>query len=251
MDLMDADYDALLEQERAEYDDRYARVDIDAPLEVAIDPRERWLWDHYVGSVAGKHVLEVGSGDGRMTCWLANLGARVSAIELSPVGVARTQERARLYHLEERVSAFCEDACRLGSVLPPDSVDIALGFSVLHHLPAREFGRSLRMVLKPGGRAVFFENSNANPFYRLARRIRNSETACGSPLTREEARALIDEVGHGELVYPRFGFFELTKKYIFRNNTKFSFVVASLDNAIDHIPGVRAWSAHMWVVARK
>jgi SAM-dependent methyltransferase len=242
---------ALLDQERRENDVLWSGVDVTAPLDVEMH-KESWnSWNKYIGSLAGRSVLDIGCGAGLWTVWLASQGAMVTAIDLSPVGVAKTMERAAFHGLEGRVRAYCADACHLDTVVAPGSIDLTLGFSVLHHLPAREFGASLRSVLKPGGYAVFFENSNANPLYRWARRIRNSETAAGSPLTAEKAHALISEIGSGELVYPHFKLFDAAKRYVFRGNRPFAAVMQAIDDAIDAIPGSRRWSSGMWVIARK
>jgi 2-polyprenyl-3-methyl-5-hydroxy-6-metoxy-1,4-benzoquinol methylase len=203
-----------IDEERAEYDSRYSHVtsaDFHMPNHV-VAPEERKLWDQYVGNIAGKSVLECGSGDGYLTVWLANQGANVTAVELSPVGVSKIMERAESHGLHGRVQAICADCCDLDSVIPPNSIDIVLGFAVLHHLPLNRIGTVLSRILKPGGRALFLENSNANPFYRLGRRIYNNESPSGAPLKGNEVDALITLVGGGEKVYPRFGLFGLDKE---------------------------------------
>ncbi|MCJ7503506.1 MAG: methyltransferase domain-containing protein [Acidobacteriia bacterium] len=245
-------YTELMDQERAENDIRHAKADARAPLPfLPVDHRDKMLWDQLVGPLAGKQVLDVGCGDGLKTVWLASQDAMVFAVDVSPVGVAKTLERARFHGLQERVRAYCADACQLDTMMTPNSIDIALGFGVLHHLPPREFGQSLKAVLKPGGHAVFFENSNANPLYQLARRIRNDETAAGTPLTGEEAQMLIREVGTGAQIFPRFCLFGLVKKYVFRNSRLFAWLLDILDDAIDAVPGARQWSAYMWVEVHK
>jgi SAM-dependent methyltransferase len=242
----------LSELERARFDELYSRPAVFTPLPEHIVPREEYaLWDKYVGPIAGKRVLECGSGDGAKAVWLANRGADVQAVELSPVGTARTLERARHYGVPDRVQAYAGDCCALERYIEPNSIDLALGFSVLHHLPSQAFGRSLRAVLKSGAHAVFFENSNANPIYRFLRRIRNDESACGSPLTFEEVQELIAQVGDGACVFPRFGLFALSRKYVFKQNRVFAALVETIDRVIDMVPGTRPWSAHMWVVLRK
>lgn len=173
------------------------------------------------------------------------------AVDLSPIGIQKTIERVRFHKLQDNVKAYCGDCCELEKVLPPDWVDFTLGFSILHHLPPREFGRSLRKVLKPGGTGVFFENSNANPLYRLRRRFFSNESPGGAPLTEERVSAFIAEIGAGRKVYPRFGLFSLSKKYVFQNNKVFSTCVETVDRIIDKIPGSRIYSAHMWVVVYK
>lgn len=241
-----------LEQERAHYDALYTEVNAQEPLpEHILVRQEQALWDKYVGPLEGKRVLECGSGDGKRAVWLASRGAFVQAVELSPVGVKRTLECASAQGLAQRVQAYAGDCTQLEKFCAPNSIDIALGFSVLHHFPATEFGRSLRTVLKDGARGVFFENSNKNPLYRFLRRVRNNESACGSPLTAQEVLELVMQVGGGFTVFPRFGLFAHAKKYVFPDSRLFATLVDTTDRVIDAIPGTRPWSSHMWVVLYK
>lgn len=244
--------DSEIAQEKAHYDALYAHTNSRQPLPAhVVANREIPLWNKYVGALKGKRVLECGSGDGEKAVWLATQGALVQAVELSPIGVERTLERAQAQGVAARVKAYPGDCTELEKFITPDSIDLALGFSVLHHFPAVAFGRSLHAVLKPGGRAVFFENSNANPLYRFLRGLKNNESACGSPLTQGEVRELVQLVGAGEPIFPRFGLFAHAKKYIFRNNTFFAALMDTTDRVIDAIPGSRRWSSHMWVVLEK
>jgi SAM-dependent methyltransferase len=243
----------LLEEERAEYDLRYSQVteaDYHVPDHILPKKELKW-WDRYVGGLAGKSVLECGAGDGYHAAWLAKQGADVIAAELSPVGVSKIRDRATYHGLQDRLRPICVDCCELDNLILPNSIDIVLGFSVLHHLPPDRFGAVLAKILKPGGRAVFLENSNANPLYRFARKIRNNESACGAPLDGQEVDVLIALVGGGEKIFPRFGLFSLTKKYVFRQSRAFAACVEGIDEIIDHIPGSRRFSAHMWVALYK
>lgn len=246
------DYLSELRREREHYDALYTQSNIFDPLPEHIIPAQEWeLWNKHVGQLQGKHVLECGSGDGAKAVWAASRGAFVQAVELSPRGVERTRQRAEHFGLGDKVTAYAGDCTLLESHIEPESIDIALGFSVLHHFPPAEFGRSLRNVLRPGGYGVFFENSNKNPLYRFLRRIRNNESACGSPLTFGKVQELIHQVGDGEMVFPRFGLFALSKKYIFQTSRAFGAIVDAADNLINTVPQARPWSAHMWVVLRK
>lgn len=244
--------EALLAQERAEYDVRYDDTDIQAPLrEHIVPPVERALWNKYMGDLAGKTVLECGAGDGAIAVWLAAQQAKVVAVELSPVGCERIRQRAAYHGLGERVQVYCGDCCRLETMLAENSIDVAFGSAVLHHFPPLDFGASLKQVLKPGAYGLFLENSNANPLYRLGRKIRNNETACGSPLTAEQADTLIATLGGGAKIYPRFGLFSFIPKYVLRESAAFKQFMRDIDAAIDTIPATRRWSAHMWVYVRK
>lgn len=244
--------ETLLEQERAEYDERYSDSDIRAPICDHIVPKgEQPLWYQYMGDLAGKTVLEVGAGDGSIAVWLAAQRANVVAVELSPIGCARIRERAAYHDLSERVRVYCGDCCKLETMLAENSIDVVVGTAVLHHFPPVEFGASLKRVLKSGADGLFLENSNANPMYRLGRRIRNNESACGSPLSFQDADNLIATIGGGEKIFPRFGMFGLVPKYVLRENEMFKQAMYGIDSIIDKVPGTRHWSAHMWVYVRK
>jgi SAM-dependent methyltransferase len=243
--------DSRLDRERGYFDESYLNTDLGEPLpEHPLPQEERGLWQLHVGDVTGKTVLDCGAGDGKLSVWLAQHGAQVISVELSPVGCKKIMQRARLHDVDSRVIVICEDLCNLESV-SPNSIDLALGFAVLHHVPAEAFGKSLVRVLKPGASALFFENSSRNPLYRLGRSIRNSESPEGSPLTPEKVDLFLKSVGTGERIYPRFGLFAHAAKYVFTKSRIFRGLVQGIDKAIDRIPGARPWSSHLWVHATK
>lgn len=116
--------------------------------------------------VAGKKILDFGSGRGEFSVSLAKLGGLVTGIDLGPDLVA----------LSKRVASVNDVECDfvVGSVaeLPFEDAtfDYVVGNGVLHHLPPRLLVDSLReasRVLKPGGMAFFnepIENSKAFEF---------------------------------------------------------------------------------------
>jgi SAM-dependent methyltransferase len=104
-----------------------------------------------LGDVTGLRVLEAGCGPGVLTGWLADSGAAVTAMDVSPEMVRLARDRvggrARivLADLSEPLR-FAADA----------SVDLVVASLVLHYLadwagPLAEFHR----VLAPGGAVVF------------------------------------------------------------------------------------------------
>src|SRR5580693_256676 len=74
------------------------------------DPQDDWDWRQYgaklLGSVKGCRVLDYGCGQGEEAVYLAKMGAHVTAIDISPVGIELTKERARLNGVGDRVSAM-------------------------------------------------------------------------------------------------------------------------------------------------
>ena len=143
---MSADYDPL-SRVRDGYD-RWASVyDHDAnPLPALEDPHVR----DALGDVRGRDVLDLGCGTGRHTAWLAESGARVTAVDFSE----EMLERARRKVSPRDVRFIVHD---LHEPLPlgDASFDAVVSGLVLEHLRDLErfFGEAHR-VLRPQGRAV-------------------------------------------------------------------------------------------------
>ncbi|MEA3199782.1 MAG: hypothetical protein QOE90_1210 [Thermoplasmata archaeon] len=97
------------------------------------------------GVRAGLHVLDVGAGSGFVTEEALARGARVSAVDASPLMVDELRRRF------PRVEARVADAEALP--YPADSFDAVLANMCLHHVerPAVAIAEMAR-VLRPGGR---------------------------------------------------------------------------------------------------
>lgn len=94
-------------------------------------------------------ILDVGCGEGRNSIFLAKLGHRVDAFDLSENGIAKAKEIARLAGVE--VNFFCQD---LGSFAFTKDYDVILSHGVLH-LPRKEvqdaFIADMQRHTKAGG----------------------------------------------------------------------------------------------------
>jgi SAM-dependent methyltransferase len=104
-----------------------------------------------LGEVTGRRVLEVGCGPGSLTRWLADHGAVVTAMDVSPEMVRLARERTG-----GRAEVLLADLAEPLTFAADGSMDLVVASLVLHyvadwHPVLREFHR----VLAPGGMAVF------------------------------------------------------------------------------------------------
>ena len=112
----------------------------------------------------GKHILEVGCGDGRVTAWLAPLAEYLVAID--PDAERLETARANMRGVDFRQGS--------GESLdfPGESFDIvAFTFSLHHQDPVRALDEAHR-VLKRGGRALVIEPSVEGEMHRFFRVFR-------------------------------------------------------------------------------
>jgi SAM-dependent methyltransferase len=159
------------------------------------EPQHDWDWRQYgarlLGSVKGCRVLDYGCGLGEETVYLAKMGAHVTAIDISPVGIRLTKERARLNGVGDRVSAMlmrCDP-----TEFPSESFDVIHGFGILHHIGLRIGMMEIKRLLKLGGRGLFFEHmGNSKTIERLRPKEKNY-TKGERPVTWREIQEIRPE----------------------------------------------------------
>lgn len=131
-----------------------------------LHPANRWALEH-LGDLRGKRVLDFGCGTGRASVYLAFLGAQVCGFDISPKSIETAQRRAEI----NGVAGQTEFRVMSGEQLAYEdaSFDCVFGQSILHHVVLDTAAREIHRVLKPRGRAAFYEPQGTNPLMRLVR----------------------------------------------------------------------------------
>src|SRR5690242_811397 len=89
------------------------------------------LFSRYLVDLAGKRVLDIGCGTGWTSLLLAQRGAKVTAVDISPRQIEILRYNAEHYGLSHRLRAVCGDITAMH--WPGASFDLCLGASFLHH----------------------------------------------------------------------------------------------------------------------
>jgi SAM-dependent methyltransferase len=103
-----------------------------------------YLQPHTPASLAGRRVLDVGTGSGRHSFHAARAGAQVTAVDLgASIDVARRNLPASVLTVQADAEAL---------PFEPGSFDLVMSIGVLHHLPDTERAlRSIARYARPGG----------------------------------------------------------------------------------------------------
>lgn len=129
------------------------------------NPQHMWNWREFgmrrLGDIRGKSLLDLGCGMGEEAVYLAKLGAKVTAIDISEVGTEIARRRAAYNNLSDSLSVFKMAADP--TEFPDDSFDIVHGLGILHHIGLKKGLAEVRRVLKPGGKGLFSEHMGDSP----------------------------------------------------------------------------------------
>jgi len=185
-------------------------------LEEEMDSKKGQMWIDRLGlqgGLRGKSVLECACGAGKLTTVLAEQAKSVRSFDISPQSVRITMQRVEKKHL---TNVKVDVASMEELPYEDESFDIVVGLFILHHLADLEQGiRQVFRVLKPGGKAVFYETSGGNPILMFWRKhltgrwgIPKLGTKDEHPLTRADLETIASACrGTTKVSYPRFRFF--------------------------------------------
>jgi 2-polyprenyl-3-methyl-5-hydroxy-6-metoxy-1,4-benzoquinol methylase len=193
---------------------------------------------NHFGDIRGKRIIELGCGPGASSLHFASLGAEVIAIDVSDKAVSDLKEFCAHQNITN-IRPVCASALDMGDV---EQVDFVFGSMILHHIePFEQFVNQLRRVLKPGGKAFFFENSAASRLLIWFRQnvvgklwVPKYGDKDEFPLTPQEIDELRKEF-QVQIVHPEMVFFSLISGYLLRRRLLKSFI------AVDRFFYRRRW----------
>jgi SAM-dependent methyltransferase len=211
-----------------------------------------------IGDVRGRDVLDLGCGNGFHSVLLAQLGARVVAVDSSRQATENARRMAAANGVEGGMEVVALDARRLEDL--GRSFDVVTGTYVLHHIePFEPFATTLRAVMEPGSRGVFYENSGRNRLLMLCRTAFTGRFGIPKFGDREEAPLAPAEIAvlercFAEVVvhYPNFVFLSMAPTYLLRGNRGLSDLAIRADEAIYRsLPPLRRYSYHQIIEIRR
>ena len=164
--------DETLKRERHFHDAWAAAIDVDGIrvadyFEACTAPENRFILQQ-MGDIRGKLLLDLGCGAGENSVYLAKKGARCVATDYSPgmVEVALQLAAANGVEIEGRT------ANAMALEFPDNTFDLVYASNLLHHIPDPKIAlKEMHRVLKPGGKACFWDPLKHNPVINVYRRM--------------------------------------------------------------------------------
>lgn len=164
--------DNRFENERQFHDAWAATIDIDG-IRVAdyftacTAPENRFILDK-MGEVAGKRLLDLGCGAGENSVYFAQRGADCVAADYSPGMVEVAMQLAAKNHV--KIEGKITNAIAID--FPDNTFDFVYAANLLHHIgDPHQAIQEMHRVLKPGGKACFWDPLKHNPIINVYRRM--------------------------------------------------------------------------------
>ncbi len=239
--------DDRLARERAAWDE--AHLDLAqaiAELETEPDPNTRLMLDS-IAPRPGLRVLDFACGVGITACRLAQAGAVVTAIDLSPVAIETGRRLAD--HAGVAVTFLTGDAAALDIDEPFDAM---VGRYALHHFDVVALAPRVAGYIRPGGRAAFLETMGLSAPLRLARLhlvgrlgVPRFGTLDEKPLEQPELDALRAAFGSLRLDQGRYVFLAILDRQVFAfRYPRLSRLACAGDRILARLRPTARWSYH-------
>ncbi|NMF85918.1 class I SAM-dependent methyltransferase [Nodosilinea sp. P-1105] len=162
----------IYSREKKFHDTWASTIDVDGIrvadyFEACTAPENRFILKQ-LGTVDGLRVLDLGCGAGENSVYFAQRGARCVAADYSPGMVDTALKLGQANNVE--ISGKVINAMSID--FPDNSFDVVYASNLLHHLPdPRTAIQEMHRVLKPGGKACFWDPLKHNPVINIYRRI--------------------------------------------------------------------------------
>ncbi|MBD3383218.1 MAG: methyltransferase domain-containing protein [candidate division Zixibacteria bacterium] len=129
------------------------------------------LKDYMGGNLENMDVLEIGPGNGLLSCLLASLGAKVTSLEIDPKRLLSIKTNIQKFGFSDKIEPILYDGNP--DVLGDRQFDLLFSKSALIYVnDFKSYLENLDNHLKPGGRFVFIENVRGNLIFQLLRFIK-------------------------------------------------------------------------------
>lgn len=162
----------IFAKERLFHDIWAATIDVDGIrvadyFEACTAPENRFILSK-MGNLEGKYLLDLGCGAGENSVYFAKRGARCVAADYSPGMVEVAMQLAAANQVE--IEGKTTNAIALD--FPDNTFDFVYASNLLHHIPdPHQVIREMHRVLKPGGKACFWDPLKHNPIINVYRQI--------------------------------------------------------------------------------
>jgi SAM-dependent methyltransferase len=164
--------DETLKREQQFHDAWAAAIDVDGIrvadyFEACTAPENRFIL-RQLGDIRNKLLLDLGCGAGENSVYFATQGARCIATDYSPGMVEVALQLAERYGVN--IEGRTANAMALD--FPDNTFDIVYASNLLHHIPDPKIAlKEMHRVLKPGGKACFWDPLTHNPVINVYRRM--------------------------------------------------------------------------------
>jgi SAM-dependent methyltransferase len=152
-----------------------------------------------IGPLAGKSLLDIGSGLGESSVYFALQGARVTIVDISPEMIDTARKLGQRFDVElHGIVSGAEDL-----KLQSETYDLIYVANTIHHIENRAMlFEQMSKALKPGGKFFSYDPLAYNPLINIYRRMATAvRTPDESPLTVADlklARKYFGNVQHRE-----------------------------------------------------
>ncbi|NER47640.1 MAG: class I SAM-dependent methyltransferase [Symploca sp. SIO1A3] len=159
-----------LEKERYFHDTWAAVIDVEGIrvadyFESCTAPENRFILQQ-MGDIASKKLLDLGCGAGENSVYFAKKGAHCVAADYSPGMVEVAIKLAAANNVD--IEGCTANAMALD--FPDNTFDLVYASNLLHHIPEPKIAlQEMHRVLKPGGKACFWDPLKHNPIINIYR----------------------------------------------------------------------------------